>query len=350
MGDKVTTRFLGTDEYPKWATFVADAPAGSIYSLPEYLDALCTATGGSFRVLVAERNGRIEGGIALYEFAGSCQPRLLLYYNGIVLADYGDQGSLKDTEARLHTLGALETALTALPYSRMRFKSRWPLHDVRVFQSAGWVLIPHWSYEIDIGNIENAWPRLDKNLRRLVRRGREAGLICSTEGDFDTFYRLHRATAERKGAPLYLGETAYRRFVADLCARRLARLYEARLPDGKVVASQLVLTGPHAVTHTVCAGTDEDALPLGASAFLRWTALESLAADGYRANDLTDAALSPVTRFKAQFGGELQLFFEISRCNAPMRQLYDTAYGFAAWTKRYLRRRIGIRMSRRPAR
>lgn len=350
MGDKVTTRFLGTDEYPKWATFVADAPAGSIYSLPEYLDALCTATGGSFRVLVAERNGRIEGGIALYEFAGSCQPRLLLYYNGIVLSDHDEPRSLKQTETRLHTLGALESALTKQPYSRIRFKSRWPLQDLRVFQSEGWTLVPHWSYEIGIGNLEDAWKGLDKNLRRLVRRGQEAGLACSTEGDFDAFYRLHRATAERKGAPLYLAENAYRHFVADLRARKLARLYEARLPNGKVVSSQLVLIGPHAVTHTVCAGSDEQALQLGASAFLRWSALEDLAAAGYRANDLTDAALNPVTRFKAQFGGELRLFFEASRCNAPARQLYESAYGFAAWTKRYLRWRIGTRTSHRPTR
>jgi hypothetical protein len=350
MGDKVTTRFLGADEYPEWATFVAGAPAGSVYSLPEYLDALCTATGGSFRVLVAECNGRIEGGIALYEFAGRCLPRLLLYYNGIVLADHDDPGSLKHTEARLHTLGALETALSALPYSRIRFKSRWPVHDLRVFQAEGWVLVPHWSYEIDIGNLEDAWKGLDKNLRRLVRRGQEAGLACASEGDFDAFYRLHRATAGRKGAPLYLAESAYRRFVSDLRARKLARLYEARLPDGKVVSSQLVLTGPHAVTHTVCAGSDEEALPLGASAFLRWAALEDLAAAGYHANDLTDAALNPVTRFKAQFGGELRLFFEASHCNAPTRQMYETAYGFAAWTRRYLRRRIGTHASHRPTR
>lgn len=350
MGDKVTTRFLGADEYPEWTTFVADAPAGSIYSLPQYLDALCTATGGSFRVLAAECNGRIEGGIALYEFAGRCLPRLLLYYNGIVLADHDNPRSLKHTEARLHTLGALERALSALPYSRIRFKSRWPVHDLRVFQSEGWVLVPHWSYEIAIGSLEDTWKGLDKNLRRLVRRGQEAGLMCSAEGDFDAFYRLHRATAERKGAPLYLAESAYRRFVADLRARKLARLYEARLPDGKVVSSQLVLTGPHAVTHTVCAGNDEDALSLGASALLRWTALEDLAAAGYRANDLTDAALNPVTRFKAQFGGELRLFFETSRCNAPTRQLYETAHDLAAWTKRYLRQRIGIHPFHRSAR
>lgn len=339
MGDKLTTRFLGADEYPRWSTFVAAAPAGSVYSSPDYLDALCTASGAGFRVLVAERGDRIEGGIALYETAGCCLPRLLLYYNGIVLAEDPDPTSLKHTEARLHTLGALEAALTAQPYSRIRFKSRWPLQDLRVFKSAGWALAPQWSYEVEIQDVQTAWQRLDKNLRRLVRRAQEAGLVVANNGDFDAFYRLHRETAERKGAPLYLPEAAYRRFVVALRERKLARLYEARLRNGKVVSSQLVLTGPHPVTHTVCAGSSKESLTTGAAAFLRWKALEDLSASGYRANDLTDADLNPVTRFKAQFGGNLRLFFEVSRCNAPARQVYETAYGLAVWAKRQLRRR-----------
>jgi len=38
---------------------VSTAPGGSIYSTPEYLDGLCSATGGSFRVLGAERGGEL---------------------------------------------------------------------------------------------------------------------------------------------------------------------------------------------------------------------------------------------------------------------------------------------------
>lgn len=347
MGDRLTTRFLQPGEYPRWSAFVAGAPAGSIYSLPDYLDALCTATGGAFRVLVAERDGRIEGGIALYEHAGCSLPRLLLYYNGVVLAPGHESGGLKHTEAGLHALGALEAALTALPYPRIRFKSRWPLHDWRVFQSAGWTLAPRWSYEVDISDATQAWNRLDKNARRLVRRAEDAGITLSTDGDFDAFYALHRATAERKGAPLYLPEPAYRQFVATLRARKLACLYEARLPEGKVVASQLVLTGPHPVTHTVCAGSSKETLSSGAATFLRWKAFEALSAAGYHGNDLTDAELNPVTRFKAQLGGELKLFFEVSRCNAFSRQAYESAYAFAAWCKHALQRRTRIHDSRR---
>ena len=80
-----------------------------------------------------------------------------------------------------------------------------------------------------------------------------------------------------------------------------------------------MLTGPGRVAHTVCAGADEDYLRMGASAFLRWRAFESLAQAGYAANDLTDASLNPVTRFKSQLGGELRATLSVSK---TFSQLY----------------------------
>jgi len=44
---------------------------------------------------------------------------------------------------------------------------------------------------------------------------------------------------------------------------------------------------------------------LGSTTCLRWKVCEVLATEGYGGNDLTDASLNEVTRFKAQMGGEL---------------------------------------------
>jgi hypothetical protein len=84
-------------------------------------------------------------------------------------------------------------------------------------------------------------------------------------------------------------------------------LFQVRTKEGVPAAAQLTLLGPHPVTHTACAGADPEANKLGASAFLRWSSFESLAARGYEGNDLTDATLNPVTHFKSQLGGSLEL-------------------------------------------
>ena len=141
---------------------------------------------------------------------------------------------------------------------------------------------------------------------------------------------MHVETAVRKGLEPYLPDAAFGRFFQRLSALGLCRLYHARLPSGRSVSAQLVLTGKHPVSHTVSAATDPDHLQSGATAFLRWKAFEALSAQGYEANDLTDAALNSVTHFKSQLGGALELLLICERTPAPP----------AGWMRR-LRSKVG---------
>jgi hypothetical protein len=322
LAAELKTRVLLEHEYPAWAALVASSPDGSIYSIPDYLGALCRASGAEFRVLVAERDGRIVGGIGLYErksrFGRYVHPRRLLYYNGIVRMPHETKYPSQRMSWSLQTLAALERAMTEQGYVRLRIKSRSTLADVRVFAEHGWSVTPTYSYVVDISDLAATRERIEKNLRRLIGRCEEQGVTLSVNDDFDEFFRLHEETNRRKGAGLYLPHAAFRGYFEELRSKDLCRLYHARMPDGRVAASQFVLTGPHPITHTVSAATDEAFLNLGVSAFLRWKAFEHLSNDGYLGNDLTDASLNPVTHFKSQLGGELELNLELWRRDHTM--------------------------------
>jgi hypothetical protein len=337
---EITSRFLAEEDYPRWTALVEESPGGSVYSRPDYIEALCRAAGGRMRVMAVERDGRIVGGITLYEqrsrLGWYVHPRLLLYYNGVVLMPHPSTYPSQRTSWNLQTLGAIERALAAARYVRLRIKSR-ALSDVRVFCEQGWLAEPTYTYVADISDHAAAWARVDKNLRRLIGRCRELGLTVSSSDDFDAFFRLHEQTHLRKGAPLYLPHRAFEAFFRELRSKGLCRLYHACMPDGRVVASQLVLTGSHPVSHTVAAGTDEAFLNLGASAFLRWTVFEHLAQDGYKGNDLTDAELNPVTHFKSQLGGELELNLELSRPDHTLMQVSRNARAAARSARRAVR-------------
>jgi Acetyltransferase (GNAT) domain len=348
---EVTTRFLSEDEYPRWAGLVAASPDGSPYSLPAYLDALCAATGARFRILVAERDAKIVGGIALYErrsrLGSYLSPRLLMYYNGLVLVPHEAKYPSSVSSWQLQTLAALERALSALGLAHIKLRSRSTLADLRMFQSRGWSSVPSYSYVVDISNLAAAWDRVDKNLRRLVTRCTEQGLVLTEDGDFESFHRMHVQTHDRKRAPLYLPRDAFVAFVARLRTEGLARLYHARLPDGRSIASQLVLLGAHPVTHTASAAADAEFLSTGASAFLRWRVFEQLSAEGYRANDLTDAELNPVTHFKSQLGGDLVLNLTVSR---PSGVVWRTGEFAGALPMRIKRRVLTIARAARARR
>ena len=310
MAAALTVGELPESEYGRWEKFVAQAPAGSPYSLPGYLDALCIAAGGRFRLLAARQGEEIAGGVALYEcdsrLGRSVSPRLLLYYNGIMVRRYETQYPSESTGRVLRVLGALEEGLRGAGYASVNFRSR-GLLDARPFLAQGWTAVPSYSYVMDLSDLTASWGRVEQNLRRLIERAESQGLSFSGDQDFDAFFSLHASTLERHGTGVYLPRAAFERFVTTLGERNLGRLYLVRAPDGRAVAAQLCLLGPHPVSHTASAGADPEFNKAGASAFLRWRAFQALAALGFKGNDLTDASLNPVTHFKSQFGGNLEL-------------------------------------------
>ncbi len=348
MSARFSSHFLDEEDYPRWERFVQDAPGGSVYALPAYLRALGEATGADWRILAVTRGNEIVAGVALYErecWAGRyVAPRLLLYYNGPVFARSTSRYPSERTSFYLHAVSALKSALSAQGFAHLRLHPREDLHDVRPFVASGWQVRPSFSYVIALDDLEAARERVEGNFRRLIRRCEDDGMVLSQDDDFDSFFALHEEIHRRKGVPLYLPRVQYRRFWEELRGNSLARLYHARRADGRAVASQLVLAGPHPITHTVCAGASEDHLHRGASVFLRWKACEALAKDGYAGNDLTDAELNPVTRFKSQLGGELKLSFVLTAPERPawrVRAAWERAAFFARRARRAARRRLG---------
>jgi hypothetical protein len=307
----LATRLLGEADYPAWNHLVARSAQGGAYSTPEYLDALCEAAGGSFRILAVEKGDELLGGIAIYEQTSRrgtyVSPRLLLYYNGIVLRPFETRYPSQRTSRQNEILEALAHGLAVRGYGRVSLRCRSSLTDVRVLLARGWTARLQYSYVVPLTDLDGLRARMEQNLRRLVERAAREGLSVTEDDDFDSFFRLHSQIHERKGVRLYLPRTAFERFFGRLRSRGLARLFHARLPHGPSVSTQLVLLGPNTVSDTVCAAADGQYLNLGGTAFLRWNVFKRLSELGVTANDLTDAPLSPVTHFKAQLGGDLHL-------------------------------------------
>lgn len=331
---------LAPDERDEWASFVHESPFGSPYGLPAYLDALAVALGGSVRTVVARRGETIVGGIAALErsmpIGRFIAPGLLRYYNGFVLRDYETRYPSQRVARQNEVIASLAEHLAAQHYARLEIRSRSPFVDLRPLLSAGWRASPSYSYVVPLDDLDRLWSRMDQNLRRLVERARGLGFELVIGGNFDAFYDLHAATSERKDAPVYLPRSNFRTFYETLAAQGLCELFHARAPDGAVVASQLVLLG-HPVTHTVSAAADADRQRTGCNPFLRWSVFERLADLSYVANDLTDAALGPVSRFKSQLGGDLVLSLVASRPTSVVYQAQRAAMSTARRARSLIR-------------
>jgi hypothetical protein len=315
MSSSHTCDILAEARYDEWARFVEGAPRGSIYHTPAYLEALARATGGSFRILAVEKGSEIVGGVALYEEMGPggirVSPRLLLYYNGPVLVGLDSRYPYKETSEHLKILATLEAWLSSAGYGRLSLKCLPAFTDVRVFASKGWRISPTWSYVVPITELDTTWSRIDQNLRRLVKRAQREGVTVTEDDDFESFFRLHESTMDRKDRGVYLDKERFQAWFTGLRDHELATLYHARMPDGTAVAATLVLLGNHPVAQTVSAAADSAYQALGTNPLLRWESFRRLHERGYRGVDLTDASLNPVTRFKGQLGGDLVMSLEL---------------------------------------
>jgi len=302
---------LAEEHYESWDDFVsAQQRTGSIYSTARYLDILCRAAGGSFSVAAIRDGDSFLAGVGLYRHRvdgrNVISPRRLLYYNGAVLRD--DLLVLEgDYSTRLRCLDALCTVLAQQPEDSITLYCKDAYQDFRPWIERGWHASPAYTIVVPITDSAQLWKRLDKNARRLIRRAENAGAVVSADNDFDCLYRAHEEVHRRKGAQLYLARDAFRRYVNDLVAADLGVIFSARLASGEPAAAQLALLGRHPWSHTVCAGSFEAHLRTGATYLLRWRTLVDLGERGYVMNDLTNASLGAVTRFKEQFGGILTM-------------------------------------------
>lgn len=333
LAGEVRVSLLQESEFDEWSRLVGSSPHGSVYALPRYLNALCSAAGGRYAILGARQGDELVGGIALYECDSRhgrfVAPRLLLYYNGPVLRQYGTRYPSEQTARHLKTLAALEQAVRARGYARLTLACSPSFTDARSFLAAGWLAAPRYTYIVDISDPARQWLRIEQNLRRLILRCEREGISCLADDDFDAFLSLHERTVARKGLEAYLPSARFARYFDTLRQDGLCRLFHARQPDGRTIASQLVLLGPGGSSYVVAAAADEACLRSGASSFLRWKSFEALSAAGGQMADLTDAALNPVTHFKSQLGGELRMFLVLDaprslsyRCGAAAGAAY----------------------------
>ena len=89
---RVATREIAPSEYDEWSALVAASAHGSVYALPQYLEVLCRATGAKFRVVGAFLDGRLIGGVPLYERRARSGPYVANRLDGYIMAvfQFGD--------------------------------------------------------------------------------------------------------------------------------------------------------------------------------------------------------------------------------------------------------------------
>jgi hypothetical protein len=321
MASHLTARYLDPSEYEKWDRFVDTTQLGCIYNQTFFLDPLCQAFGTQFRILAVFKGDQMVGGIALHynpgKYGDMVHLRPLLYYNGLVIDNFESKYPSITSSRQTEVVNAILDELEGGRYAAAEISSTHSFEDYRPFLNRGWRLWPRYTYVVPIADLSKQWESVEQNLRRLISRCEREGMTLEISDDAELFYAMNKNTYLRKGVEPYLGRDEFIQLHKSLRECNACQIYFALTPDGQRAAAQVVLFSKHPLTHTWMAGSDPQFLQSGASAFLRWKVFEDLNRRGYQYNDLTDAMIDRVARFKSQFGGRLEPSFVIYKDISP---------------------------------
>jgi len=339
-------RLLQHHELDSWNRFAAKSPQGGPYADSNYISTLLRETGGKLTILGVYDGAELVAGCPVYSeqhrSGRIVMNRLLLYYNGLLLAPRNNVGpGLAASSGELAALSSLKEALAKQQVDRLVLHCSPSLYDIRPFLDGSWQVSPTYTFVSDLSDSEKLFERIHKDQRRLIRRAEEAGVSFIQSNDPSALFELHQLTSQKKSAPLYLPKVAFNRFFETLITLGLCKIFEARSSSGNLAASQAVILSTHSTTHTICAATLEAYTGLGAAPFLRWSVNKALADFGYKANDLTDAGLNSVSRFKAQLGSELQSSWILRRPDSLRMRVWSSSSQLARRATKLLIKRNG---------
>jgi hypothetical protein len=207
-----------------------------------------------------------------------------------------------------------------------------PLHHLKVInyeqlrRETAWNIVRDHSYSVDVSDIDRLWERLERHARQRMRKATRLGVYCEPLEDWQTFYRLYRATYERQGLPFHITEEAFAGFFSEILCSKNARAFLARTEEGKPAAALLVGWRDPACrgkqrSYFVLAASETELRHTDAATLLWWETFEWCAVRS-REIDLVGRATPGIDRFKRSFSPTELPYFELSCSPRGLRGIH----------------------------
>lgn len=294
-------RWLAASERGRWDAFSAACAAGP-FADAAWMDAMAAA-GVPLAVAVCEQGDRIVAGTLFRDLSRwgmrlRLPPPLSAYQGPWLLPREVDDA---DRKARFAE-DALACLAEGMPAScdriQMQLSPSWI--DVRPLTWKGWSARPRYTYVLDLGKPLD----LNRAVVKQVRKAGEAGLVCQPSTDWALLHRLWRASLDRQGAALGLGEGPFVAACRVLQDRGRLLAWSAGTAGGEAwFANAVLIDGDRA--YDWVAGALKEKAPTGGNQLLKTSVAADLAARGIRFFDLVGGDHPGIAAYKRSLGASL---------------------------------------------
>lgn len=311
-------RFLdASDEVVRaaWAGLLERSEQASPFSTLAYAEALCEATGLSFRLAGVWDEDVLSAGVLLFE------KRLGPYHRVVVppltpWTSFLLGAPLRESDVT-HRRSMLDVLLALLEptYHALAFHLHPTLHDVRPFQWRGFDTQVLYTYRQTLPERDALLRQASRSVRRSLKRA-DGTLTVNTRGSSEQAARLVLRSQARQDHPFALTEQRLTRMTERLRAAGLARVFLACDDGGNVRGAQVMLCHAGQACHWVGGSFRGPAKTL-----LVVEAMEHLRDEGLTSIDMVGANTPSIAEFKRSFGLPLTPYYRVERITRPTLKL-----------------------------
>jgi Acetyltransferase (GNAT) domain len=298
------------DDGVRWEEFVRASREAHPFATLAWLEGAAEATGAGFDLWAVTKGEEwIAAAAVTYRTRAGLRVHFgppLAAYSPIVYRRIESTTPWSKSTEHARATAALAEALSGA-YRSLSFLLPPSIDDVRPFTWAHWDARPRYTYVLDV---TRELPVAD-SVRRHLRKCRESGCTLSTDWDFDRFWEVFDETRKRQQFGIRLDRETFRRLAERLHHAGVAWMVSGML-GGQMASSQIVLSIPGtAGAFMWTAGTRQEALSSGVSAWLMVEIAAEVRRRGHSTWDLCGADFPSVARFKSELGGTLEHYFQI---------------------------------------
>lgn len=314
------------EDYTEWNELVESSPHGTVFNKTYWLETIADTVGEDFEVVGVYKGERLVGGFGLNLFSlpvGKpivATPRMTPY-NGVVIRPRNTQKKSKLLSHRKRIVSELVGVVTDR-YEAIELVHAPDVVDVRPFQWENWETDIRYTNVIDISNTDWLWDAVNGDVRTQVRKCRDGSVTVDRyeEGHADAFFDFFEKTFNRRDMVVPVGREQLRTMFRDLSSHGRLRVYVAQY-EGSPVSITAIVTDEDGLAHEWQAATDPEHLSLGVAPFLRWNAIEDLAADGFTKFDMNGTGIESLANAKSQFAGQVVPHYVTRVQNPALRAL-----------------------------
>jgi lipid II:glycine glycyltransferase (peptidoglycan interpeptide bridge formation enzyme) len=237
---------------------------------------------------------------------------VLTPHGGLLLAPVAGKRPAR-AESELHQAAELFIAHLRQEYHHCVLAHAPVVGDMRPFTWAGWEARVRYTYQMELGDREGLWERLERRTRTVIRKAEGSGFRVEPTQDMELFRRQYELLYARQGNRAPVDPEVAQRFAEAACQKGLARALKVESPEGRVAAVVVFVRGAEG-RYAWVAGADPELNHTGAASLLYWKYFEQ----EQGRFDFVGANIPSIALFKRGFGGELVPYFAVEGFRDPL--------------------------------